>query len=227
MSRKLSNKVSKKVIAGLIKIGWTVEGGTIYAPHRTFWLQMNHVWTGSLSNFRIRMLSRLHRTLEAKRASKHCAADTLGLVNLLEELCDDGLQKFFARIEPELTAFAKTHNLLIGKFPQGFEAWDLMFRHPLGGLGRIMIYRVNNTRIRLRLGWMNYLGPICRRKGKNLRQFEYDWRKLSRVLLNSVRQILRWRLEDLSTEFIDRSGTTLQQFIEERMCEKRFPVPRV
>jgi hypothetical protein len=51
------------------------------------------------------------------------------------------LEEFFAPVADCLEDFGLVHNLLLTRYWHQEPCWDFMFRHPLGGVGRIMIYQ--------------------------------------------------------------------------------------
>lgn len=228
MKLGLTKGETNAIIAGLQKIGWTVEGKTIYAPHRTIWFQLDSFWTGSLRNFRIRMLSRLYdRILKHKPVSKTAAADTRGLVEVLEELCGDGgLQNYFKRLEPTLTAFAKDFNLRLLKFSSADEAWSFSFRHPLGGTGWITVSRKSEKRVLIRILWNISRGPIQQLHVARFGAVALNRRILLRELTNALQRVLNWTSKDLKTEFLEIGNLSLRLVKLQVGFERRYPVPR-
>lgn len=227
--QQLSKKEAAQIIAGLKKIGWYVDGDFLYAPHRTIWFYLKELWSGSLRNFRVRMLSRLYdRILPYAPARSPVAKDTRGLIEVLEELCaDGGLQNYFRQIAPTLKAFAKRHNLRLGRFPQGLEAWDLLFHHPLGGTGRILIYRASKTHVQVSCIWFHNRGPINQRCISNIKRIALDSTSLTRALRAALRKILNWKSKDLMTQFVDLTSLFVDRFKDLARYQKRLPSPRL
>ena len=63
------------------------------------------------------------------------------------------LEKFFAGISDILEDFAAQHNLKIEKYYHQSSTWDLQFRHPQGGLGRIETKKDGNSHVIVRPEW--------------------------------------------------------------------------
>src|SRR5437868_14262455 len=51
------------------------------------------------------------------------------------------LEQFFAPVADCLEHFGLAHNLLLTRYWPQEPCWDYMFRHPLGGVGRMMLYK--------------------------------------------------------------------------------------
>jgi hypothetical protein len=82
----------RRLIERLVAQGWAIEGGWIYAPHRSMWLDCSRPWEHDGADMLERMRARL-RQIERFRAediesgaSRESAADTTQLVEVLEEL---------------------------------------------------------------------------------------------------------------------------------------------
>jgi hypothetical protein len=89
---KLPEPCRRRLIDGLIAVGWSVEDGFLYAPRRTFWLQCDDPWTGDLADMLERMRGRLHRIRNSATASEDPTTfqdaidDTSELVEVLNQL---------------------------------------------------------------------------------------------------------------------------------------------
>src|SRR4051812_24365948 len=63
------------------------------------------------------------------------------------------LEQFFAPVAGCLEHFGLEHNLLLTRYWHQEPCWDFMFRHPLDGVGRIMIHKVGDDLLSVQGVW--------------------------------------------------------------------------
>jgi hypothetical protein len=118
-------------------------------------------------------------------------------------------------------------NLRLGKYQGGEEEWDFVFRHPLGGVGRIMVYRETSKTVSVfRLWWVDDFKRLTRyHKKDSINRIRPTRKDLLPVLEDSLHTIAKWQKKEL------RFGTKLskrtpKELREARDYEKKHtPVP--
>ncbi|MBE0537109.1 MAG: hypothetical protein IH624_15720, partial [Phycisphaerae bacterium] len=63
------------------------------------------------------------------------------------------LEVFFNKISQGIIGFADRYNLRVQKYYHQFPSWDLLFRHPKGGIGKIEIQKETDNEVKLCLYW--------------------------------------------------------------------------
>jgi hypothetical protein len=93
----LDEDVRRRLIEALIEEGWSLEGDSVFAPHRSMWLLVRKPWHGDLPDMLERMRGRTERVQRHLGVAGNdagdddgwqVAADTLSLVRVLEGLSD-------------------------------------------------------------------------------------------------------------------------------------------
>lgn len=232
MSKNLSKNEVRKITRKLLSKGWSVNGEFIYAPHKTMWLHREKMWTQNLRNFRNRMAGRFQRITELEkrypRENHDSLDDARSLVETLDSLATDGgLESFFAKISDVLASFGKAHNLRLRKYYCGEEAWDFVFKHPRGGVGRIMIYRETRKTVFIsRLWWVDDFAKLTRYHKKNsVHRLRLTKKALLPILEDSLRTITNWKKRELrfGVKLAKQARQELRLFREH--YENYYPVP--
>ncbi len=110
------------------------------------------------------------------------------------------LEAFFSRISSVLELFSNEHNLLIKKYYHEGPSWSFMFKHPIGGVGKIDVQKNDNDTVCVGYGWwiddydtstrfMKYPPP----SGK----IGLDHIGLRQALEDALADILQWKKENL------------------------------
>src|SRR5262245_22645687 len=73
------------------------------------------------------------------------------------------LEQFFAPVADCLVGFGLAHNLMLTRYWHQEPCWDYLFRHPLGGVGRIMVYQAGEERLSVEgLWWVDRYEEFAR-----------------------------------------------------------------
>jgi hypothetical protein len=104
------------------------------------------------------------------------------------------LERFFAPVADCLVSFGLDHNLLLTRYWHQEPCWDFMFRHPLGGVGRIMIFQADDDLTVHGLWWVDRYEEFARCLRRSApRDVKRDAAALAPALCDVFAEILGWR----------------------------------
>jgi hypothetical protein len=105
------------------------------------------------------------------------------------------LDEFFAPVAECLEQFALEHNLMLTRYWHQEPCWDYMFRHPLNGVGRIMIYKAGEDLLSVeRLWWVDRYDESTRYiRRASPRIIRRDANDLAPALRAGFEEILEWQ----------------------------------
>lgn len=111
------------------------------------------------------------------------------------------LDAFFAPIAWQIEDFASRQNLLLTKYYHQWHQWDLSFRHPLGGVGKIDVMKESETMIKIGCGWWIDDYDEGTRSGKSgvAEIFPIDETDFPAKLSEALRQIVSWNVGEWTT----------------------------
>ena len=147
-----------------------------------------------------------------------------------DEKVRPGLDQFFAPVAECLERFAADHNLLLTRYWHQEPCWDYMFRHPVAGVGRIMIHQTDDNRLSVQgLWWVDRYDEFAR----YLRRptpcvVECDPRALAPVLAAEFEKVLGWQegnWDDIATGYEESWKCSSKEDFESTLAY--YPVPRV
>jgi hypothetical protein len=112
------------------------------------------------------------------------------------------LDAFFAPLADTLADFGSTHNLLLTQYWHQEPCWDFMFRHPVRGTGRIMVYKASDTSVRLDgLWWADSYDEFTRYSHhSHSTEHVVDPRAVAQALTTLLHEIVSWRDGDLDRQ---------------------------
>src|SRR5262245_46049106 len=105
------------------------------------------------------------------------------------------LEQFFAPVADCLERFGLEHNLLLTRYWHQEPCWDYMFRHPLGGSGRIMIHKAGEDLLSVQgLWWVDRYDEFTRCIRRSApHHIKRDPKGLAPVLLAALEEVLGWQ----------------------------------
>jgi hypothetical protein len=108
------------------------------------------------------------------------------------------LDQFFAPVAACLEQFGQEHNLLLTRYWHQEPCWDFMFRHPLRGVGRIMIHKAGEDLLSvLGLWWVDRYVEFTRYIRRSApHSIEREPNRLTSALRDVFREILEWHEEN-------------------------------
>lgn len=140
------------------------------------------------------------------------------------------LEEFFSKIEEVLVSFAKRYNLMIDKYYHQSPSWDLIFRHPMGGIGQIEVNKYKDESVIVSPVWWldDYETGKRFLKTPEGEQCSLDHAALHKILEDTLRLLVSWRKEDFKRSFEDPHRDSLQITKEEFDHElEQYPVPKL
>jgi len=138
------------------------------------------------------------------------------------------MERFFAPLAGAIGRFAESRNLAIQKYYHESPAWDLCFKHPIGGLGTIHLTRTPEGALHLSAGvWKDVYEEFTRYIRRVARQrVEKDEASLTNELTRLLDEILTWPFDAQFTAHPgyerEWSWLTKQQF---EASPPHFPEP--
>lgn len=139
------------------------------------------------------------------------------------------LEQFFAPVADCLEHFGLEHNLLLTRYWHQLPCWDYLFRHPQGGVGRIMIYKAGEDVLSVHgLWWVDRYDEFvrCIRHSTPL-IIRRDPEGLARALRTGLEEILAWQQgnwDDIVEGFQQQwSGASKEAF---ESAVTYYPIPR-
>jgi hypothetical protein len=105
------------------------------------------------------------------------------------------LEQFFAPVAGCLEHFGLEHNLLLTRYWHQESCWDFMFRHPLGGVGRIMIHKAGDDLLSVQgLWWVDRYDEFARYiRRSDARAVNRDPEGLASALRAGLEEVLGWQ----------------------------------
>lgn len=139
------------------------------------------------------------------------------------------LEAFFAKIADVLEHFANKHNLTIEKYYHEGHEWSFLFRHPLGGIGKIQVSKSRDENVTVYPIWWVDDYEQKRRRIKHLsgEQSTLDKNILAKILEDTLQTILGWQIKDLdfsSRLFFLKSRRKKEIFSK---YEEQHPFPKI
>ena len=140
------------------------------------------------------------------------------------------VEEFFGKISNVLEDFAKTHNLSLTKYARQWPAWCFIFRHPEAGIGRIEVEKAGKRSVIIRPSWciVDFENSTFWVKEPKTVKCSLDHEALSRVLEDTLKQIVSWNKEDLKaikSQYHD-FGTHCNRAEFER-AQQEYPFPKI
>jgi hypothetical protein len=110
------------------------------------------------------------------------------------EVAEPEYERFFAPIATQLRDFARRHNLKLEKYYHEAPAWSFLFRHPLGGVGKVDVEKESDTHCTLRKCWWcdDYEAGIRSLRQAQTDAFQRSPEGLADLLDDALRDILSW-----------------------------------
>jgi hypothetical protein len=105
------------------------------------------------------------------------------------------LEQFFAPVADCLERFGLEHNLLLTRYWHQEPCWDYLFRHPLCGVGRIMIYKAGEDLLEMHgLWWVDRYDEFARYLRRSAaRILQRDPKDLVPALRTGLEEVLGWQ----------------------------------
>jgi hypothetical protein len=104
------------------------------------------------------------------------------------------LEQFFAPVADCLERFGLEHNLMLTRYWHQEPCWDFMFRHPRGGVGRIMIHKAGDDLLAVQgLWWVDRYDEFARSIRRSIaRSIKRDPQDLAAALRAGLEEVLGW-----------------------------------
>jgi hypothetical protein len=103
------------------------------------------------------------------------------------------LEQFFAPVAECLEHFGNEHNLMLTRYWHQEPCWDYMFRHPRGGVGRIMIHEAGEDLAVLGLWWVDRYDEFARYiRRSTARTVKRETQELAPALRAGFEEVLGW-----------------------------------
>ena len=104
------------------------------------------------------------------------------------------IKGFFARLEGDLEAFAAARNLSIDCCYHDSPSWGFLFRHPLGGIGKIDLACVDDQAGVVHLHWWrdSYEEGVRYLRSESWPPQAVSGEDVSRILSDALVSILKW-----------------------------------
>jgi len=140
----------------------------------------------------------------------------------------DGIEGFFSSLRSSIEAFAERHNLRIQKYYHDSPSWDLLFRHPARGVGKIDILRRDEMHVAIQERWWfdDYDSATRSIRVRNRDPIEARPAQVTMALESSLRNILSWKFGTWDSEHSGHDNWyktwSKAQFHE---LEKEYPIP--
>ncbi|OHB56740.1 MAG: hypothetical protein A2Y07_11745 [Planctomycetes bacterium GWF2_50_10] len=153
--------------------------------------------------------------------------------NSEEQWAEDELpivEQFFLKIASVLRSFAEVHNLHIEKYPKNGPQWSFIFRHPLGGLGKVDVRMKDDTRINIYTLWWkdDYDRQARDSVGMDNGSIGLDPEPLRCALENALKQVLEWQVKDL--DLGGRDGCDWRRYWKTKhdfdSLTDKYPIPK-
>ncbi len=105
------------------------------------------------------------------------------------------LEQFFAPVAGCLEQFGLEHDLMLTRYWRQEPCWDYLFRHPLGGVGRVMVHRAGENLLSVQgLWWVDRYGEFARYIRRSPpRAVRRDPDDLAAALRAGLAEVLGWR----------------------------------
>jgi hypothetical protein len=105
------------------------------------------------------------------------------------------LEQFFAPVADCLERFGLEHNLMLTRYWHQEPCWDFMFRHPLGGVGRIMIHKAGEDLLSVQgLRWVDRYDEFARYlRRSTARLIKRGPTDLAPALRAGLEEVLGWQ----------------------------------
>jgi hypothetical protein len=140
------------------------------------------------------------------------------------------LEQFFAPVADCMEQFGLEHNLMLTRYWHQEPCWDYMFRHPLGGVGRIMTYKADEDLLSVQgLWWVDrydeFARYIRRSTPRVIQRYPKD---LASALRTGLAEILGWQggnWDDIAGGYHEEWSRTGKEAFEGMIAY--YPIPRV
>ena len=105
------------------------------------------------------------------------------------------LEQFFAPVAGCLERFGLEHDLMLTRYWHQEPCWDFMFRHPSGGVGRIMIHKACDDLLSVQgLWWVDRYDEFARYIRRSaVRAVSRDSEGLAPALRAGLEEVLGWQ----------------------------------
>src|SRR4051794_19572080 len=105
------------------------------------------------------------------------------------------LEQYFAPVAGCLERFGLEHNLMLTRYWHQEPCWDFMFRHPLGGVGRIVIHKAGEDHLSVQgLWWLDRYEEFARYvRRSTARVIKRDPKDLAAALPAALEEVLGWQ----------------------------------
>jgi hypothetical protein len=138
------------------------------------------------------------------------------------------LEQFFAPVADCLERFGLAHNMMLTKYWHQEPCWDYMFRHPLDGVGRIMIHKEGEDLLSVQgLWWVDRYDEFTRYIRRSTPQIiKRDPNDLVPALQSGFDVVLAWRFgnwDDIVRDYRDVWSRTSKEEFEGTIAY--YPIP--
>jgi hypothetical protein len=137
------------------------------------------------------------------------------------------LDTFFGQFAPVLEAFADRHNLHLVRYYHQLPSWDFLFRHPLGGVGKIEPWKEGPA---LEVRWYWWIDRY-EEQTRQSRQggpvvVDAEGERLGEVLVGALREVASWEHDawDDVTQY-PSWGSVPREVVE--AADRNYPLPRL
>jgi hypothetical protein len=139
------------------------------------------------------------------------------------------LEQFFAPVADCLERFGLDHNLMLTRYWHQEPCWDYMFRHPLGGVGRIMVYQAGEELLLVQgLWWVDRYDEFARYIRRSTpRTIGRAPDGLAQALRAGLAEVLGWRegeWDEIADGYQEEWSPTAKEAFEGALAY--YPIPR-
>lgn len=139
------------------------------------------------------------------------------------------LEQFFAPVAECLEQFGQQHNLMLTRYWHQEACWDFMFRHPVAGVGRIMIHKEDDRLSVQWLWWVDRYDESTRYLRRSApRLVARDPKELAAVLDVAFKEVLGWQegnWDEIARGYQDTWSRMRKEDFEANV--EYYPVPRL
>ena len=138
------------------------------------------------------------------------------------------LEQYFAPVADCLERFGLEHNLMLTRYWHQEHCWDYMFRHPLAGVGRIMIHKAKDLLSVQGLWWVDKYDEFSRYLRRSIPHVvKRDPKDLAPVLRARLEEVLGWQeqnWDEIVGGYQEVWSPTTKKAFEDAITY--YPIPR-
>src|SRR5262245_47558723 len=140
------------------------------------------------------------------------------------------LEHFFEPVADCLEHFGIEHGLMLTRYSHQEPCWDYMFRHPLGGVGRLMIYQAGEDNLSVHgLWWVDRYDEFARYIRRSTpRIIKRDPKNLATALRTGLEEVLGWQdghWDEIARGYEQEWSRISKAAFEDLIAD--YPIPRV